>query len=483
METIKMIIGTKEQKNIWNEISNGTSHLMVYAKAGTGKTFTIVEGATKVQGTKGFLAFNRAIANELGKKLPFDCEAMTFHSLGLSAIKAHRRSAKVDTKKNYNIINVIMPKKFRSAPALNRLISLIKSSMVEWDDTESIMEIIDEYNIEFDGIKDMNDSLMRLNAIKNLSMDMSVVDFDDMIWLPVIHNLPVKNYDVVFVDEAQDFNEVQRRLILKTCNGGRMIIVGDPQQAIYGFRGADSKSMDIFKEELLKSPKGVKEFPLSITWRCPQSVVTEANRFVDGYYCREDAPEGNVTVHASFEPKVGDLVLCRTNAPLVGECFKLIAEGIPAYVMGRDIGYSLVALVNKVSGDASMKIEDFLPMLYTHINRKIDVYKKADKDKQIQSLEDKRDCIIHLTGHTMTVKGLLDNIKSIFDDGRKAGVVFSTIHKAKGLEADNIWIIETGLMPHPMAKSKSDREQESNLCYVAITRAKKNLYYCGGRIG
>jgi superfamily I DNA/RNA helicase len=122
-------------------------------------------------------------------------------------------------------------------------------------------------------------------------------------------------------------------------------------------------------------------------------------------------------------------------------------------------------------------------MLDTFVARKVDVFRKADKEKQIQSLEDKAECIIHLTGHTTTVQGLLDNIKTIFGDGKKAGVVFSTIHKAKGLEADNVWIIETQLMPHPMAKSKSDREQEMNLCYVAITRAKKILNYVGGRTG
>ena len=71
--------GTNEQEEIWNEIANGDSHVMVYAGAGTGKTFTIVQSAESVSGKKGFLAFNRSIANELGNKLPSDCEAMTFH--------------------------------------------------------------------------------------------------------------------------------------------------------------------------------------------------------------------------------------------------------------------------------------------------------------------------------------------------------------------------------------------------------------------
>lgn len=478
-----MIIGTNEQQTIWNDMENEGHHMMVYAGAGTGKTYTIVEGANRIGGSKGFLAFNKSIATEIGKKVPLDCEAMTFHSLGLSALKMARRDCKVDTRKTFNIINTIMGREYKSGATLNRLISLIKSTMVEWDDRKAIQDIIDEYNLEFDGLREENNGIMRLPQIKNLCMDMSIVDFDDMIWLPVVLDLPTKHYDTVFVDEAQDFNEVQRRLILKTCNGGRMIIVGDPRQAIYGFRGADSRSMDLFKEEIEKSDKGVKQYPLTTTFRCPRLVVAEANRYVTDYHCMEDADDGDVNINAPFNPRVGDLVLCRTNAPLVGHCFSLIAEGIPAYVMGRDIGQSLVALVNKVTQNGSMEIENFLPMLETHVQRKIDVFMRADKIKQVESLVDKKECIIHLTGRTTTVQGLLDNIRTIFGDGKKAGVVFSTIHKAKGLEANNVWIIETHLMPHPMAKSKADKEQEMNLCYVAVTRAKKVLNYVGGRTG
>lgn len=478
-----MIIATNEQETIWNDMENETHHMMVYAGAGTGKTYTIIEGANRIVGSKGFLAFNKSIATEIGKKVPLDCEAMTFHSLGLSSLKMARRDCKVDTKKTYNIINAVMGREYNSGSTLNRLISLIKSTMIEWDDRDAISEIIGEYNLEFDGLREERNGILRLPQIKNMCMDMSIVDFDDMIWLPVVLNLPVKHYDTVFVDEAQDFNEVQRRLILKTCNGGRMIVVGDPRQAIYGFRGADSTSMDMFKETLLASDKGVKQYPLTTTFRCPRLVVAEANRYVENYHCMESAEDGTVNVNSQFNPSIGDLVLCRTNAPLVGHCFSLIAEGIPAYVMGRDIGYSLSLLVNKVTQNGSMAIEDFLPMLETHVQRKIEVFMRADKINQVESLVDKKECIIHLTGRTTTVQGLLGNIKTIFGDGKKAGVVFSTIHKAKGLEANNVWIIETQLMPHPMARSDADKEQEMNLCYVAITRAKKVLNYVGGRTG
>ena len=478
------ITGTKEQEEIWNEMENGDSHMMVYAGAGTGKTFTIVEGAKHVGGKKGFLAFNKSIATELGKKLPLDCEAMTFHSLGLASIRMNNRGVKVDNKKVYNIINEVLGKEYNSAPALNKLVSMLKSSMADWSDEAHINAIINQYDIEFDGLRDENQAIAALPLIRKLCMDISTVDFDDMIWLPVVRELPVKHYDVVFVDEAQDFNEAQRRLILKACNGGRMIVVGDPKQAIYGFRGADSSSMDIFRSELEKSPRGVKNYTLSITWRCPKSVVAQANRFFSDYSAREDAEEGLVESHVALDPSAGDLVLCRVNAPLVSECFAMISEGKAAYVLGRDIGYSLQVLIKKVTKDNNMPIEDFMSTMAEYVHKRLSVLERAEKENQIQSLNDKHDCIIALSGRTTTVGGLLDNIKEIFgEQGQKSGVVFSTVHKAKGLEADNVWIISPDKMPHPMAKSKSAREQEKNLCYVAVTRAMKTLRYVGQPVG
>ena len=56
---------------------------------------------------------------------------------------------------------------------------------------------------------------------------------------------------------------------------------------------------------------------MSLTWRCPKSVVKEANRFVADFDCKEDADEGRVIVDSPFNPSEGDMVLCRYNAPLV----------------------------------------------------------------------------------------------------------------------------------------------------------------------
>ena len=212
--------------------------------------------------------------------------------------------------------------------------------------------------------------------------------------------------------------------------------------------------------------------------------MKEANRFFTDYSAREDAEEGVVETNAGFLPSAGDLVLCRVNAPLVSECFSLISEGKAAYVLGREIGYSLEVLIKKVTKDKEVEIEEFLSVLNDYYRKRMMVLERADKEYQMQTLTDKHDCIIALSHNTRTVGGLIDNIKEILGEkGKKSGVVFSTVHKAKGLEAENVWILQPEKMPHPMAKTDSAREQEKNLCYVAITRAMKTLRYVGARIG
>ena len=477
--------GTQEQEIIWKEMKDGNSHLMIYAGAGTGKTYTIVEGAKLVGGKKGFLAFNKAIATELQTRLPDSCDAMTFHSLGYSAVRMHQKNCRMDSRKTRNIVDSIMGKNYGSTNQLCKLISMLKSVMVQdWDDEEVCQNIIDQYDIDFESVIDKREGIGNLGMIHGLCLNATTVDFDDMVWLPVALNLPVKHYEVVFVDEAQDFNEVQRQLILKACNGGRMIVVGDPKQAIYGFRGADSASMDMFKRELNQSSKGVKDFTLSITWRCPLSVVEEAQRFFPDYYPRDDAPIGKVNHRVSFQPVVGDLVLCRVNAPLVGECLRLISRGVKAQVLGREIGKGLEILVKKVTADPSMEIAIFHRNFDEYVNAQISHLKKQDnKGRVIRSITDKADCIKALMGTATTVKGLVQNIQTVFKNQYGPCVTFSTVHKAKGLEADNVWILKPDVMPHPMAKSRADKQQEKNLCYVAITRAKKTLNYVGERIG
>ena len=472
-----MITGTKQQEEIWNELENGTDDVIVNAGAGTGKTFTIVEGSKRTNGTNmAFLCFNKSIQTELAERLPDNVVAKTFHALGFAALRSAGIKTRVNNYKVKNIIDDILGKDFNAFP-LVKLISLVKGSLIEGTDQRSIFQLIDKYNINFESDREEEMAIGAIPTILEVCRnDVSLIDFDDMIWIPIVNQLPLPVSDVLFVDEAQDFNEMQRELIFRCIGNGRVVIVGDRNQAIYGFRGADSNSISIFQKELTKRGRKVKEFSLSLTWRCPKSVVKEANRFVSEFDCKEDAEEGRVIVDSPFNPSEGDMVLCRYNAPLVSAFYELIMQGKSAYVLGRDMTKGLVNAVNKITKNGNMGSDEFLQLLEQDFHYNYNRLIKLEKTNQAHALEDKFECIRIFATKATTVTGILAEIKRVFNGNEKGEIMLSTVHKAKGLEADNVYILATERMPHPKA---SDMREELNICYVAITRAKKNLYYCG----
>lgn len=470
---------TEEQTAIFDCIENTENHLIINAGAGTGKTTTIVEAANRINGQKAaFLAFNKSIATELAERLPTGVEAKTFHAFGFAAIRAAGVKTKVNNFKLNNIIKELLGADYHIAP-LKKLVSLVKGSLISPTDRNAILGLIDEYNINFNSDREENIAIQSVPAILTLCKTQTYhIDFDDMIWLPIVNGYPFPKYDVLFVDEAQDFNEVQREMISLCVNGGRCIIVGDKNQAIYGFRGADSNSIAMFRQRLLKTQREISEFPLSITWRCPKSVVKEANRYVAEFNAPDFAEEGAVIVDAPFNPQRNDMVLCRYNAPLVSAFYDLISQGKSAYVLGRDMTKGLITAVQKITKNNQMGVEEFEQLFRKDFDYNYQRLLNQNKENQAMALEDKRDCIMIFVKKATTVGGIIEEIKRVFDGNDEGEIMLSTVHKAKGLEADNVYILATERMPHPFGN-----KEENNICYVAITRAKKNLFYVGPKPG
>jgi superfamily I DNA/RNA helicase len=470
---------TKQQQAIIDCIENTDDHLIISAGAGTGKTTTIVEAAQSIGNVKAaFLAFNKSIATELNNKLPDGVEAKTFHAFGFAAIRSAGIKTKVNNYKLNNIIKELLGDDYYFAP-LKKLISLVKGSLIEGTDVKSINQLIDKYNINFGSDREEVIGIQSIPAILTLCKTQTHhIDFDDMIWMPLVNDYPLPQYDVLFVDEAQDFNESQRVLISKCVNGGRCIIVGDENQAIYGFRGADSQSIDMFRRRLETGTRKISEFPLSISWRCPNAVVKEANRYVKSLQAADNAIDGSVVVDAPFFPQKGDIVLCRYNAPLISAFYDLISQGKSAYILGRDMTKGLITAVQKISKNNNMGVDEFKNLFSQDYKYNYSRLMSINKENQAMALEDKKDCIMIFVEKATTVGGIIEEIKKVFDGKDQGDIMLSTVHKAKGLEADNVYILATERMPHPLGNN-----EENNICYVAITRAKKNLFYCGPRPG
>jgi superfamily I DNA/RNA helicase len=312
------------------------------------------------------------------------------------------------------------------------------------------------------------------------------IDFDDMLWLPIVLSIPMKKRDLLVVDEAQDLNRNQQEAALRL--GNRIVIIGDINQAIYGFRGADVTSIPRMTDLLGETSRGVVELPLSFTRRCPQSHVVKANELVEDFHALPEAPEGSIESVKSTEFRgdlgnivLGSLMMCRTNAPLVSYAFQLIQEGIKAKIQGRDLGANLGALVKKLN---RFTIGDLLEALsdYEDGEKSRILKEKYPSDSKLANLADKCQCIRFLCADCKDVDDVLKRIKDVFADmdneGRpRDGVTLSSVHRAKGLEAKTTYILNPHLMPHPMAQTEWEQVQERNIMYVAWTRSLDTMIF------
>lgn len=492
-------VPSKYQQDIFDWVRNGAGSAVIEAVAGSGKTTTILKALKEIrsQDQTLFLAFNKHIVVELQSKIPDYVRGVTTNSLGFTAIRERFDKVKLDAEKTFVLLDHLVKAKKASADdykylryAIRKLVSVAKAAGVSPSNPklgigllpntrDTWLELFDKYEVEvgservlpsvYDAMKERVLHLSKVildQSVKNTT----IVDFDDQLYLPIVLDLPMIQYDWICVDEAQDLNPVQHRLVLKSLKqeGGRLIAVGDQNQAIFAFRGADSDSL----AHLTETFKCVT-FPLSISYRCPKAVVREAQRVVPTIQCREGAEEGIVQDLGDVSTgvfKLNDLVICRNNAPLVALAYTLIRDQIPARVRGRDIGEGLISLIKKLKPKSLIQLESKLEKWKT---REIKRLRKTNPEANILPVEDKYDCLrcfIEYSGAS-DVPILIQKIENLFSESSSECVNLSTIHKAKGLEADRVIILDQHLI------GAYGGEQEQNLRYVAITRAKKELYY------
>jgi DNA helicase-2/ATP-dependent DNA helicase PcrA len=164
----------------------------------------------------------------------------------------------------------------------------------------------------------------------------------------------------------------------------------------------------------------------------------------------------------------GDFVLSRINAPLIGHALKLLREGRRATVLGRDIGTNLAGIVRRSKAATVIELDQYLDGWVANENARL-MAKNPPKEQEAQIVSDKAECIRALAEAATSVQVVLDRIESLFTDLRDSNaVVFSTTHKAKGLEADRVWMLADTYRRRPSV-------EEDNLYYVACTRARQEL--------
>jgi len=481
---------TKEQERIFHFVQNRPENLLIKAYAGAGKTTTVVEAVKLIPKEKDitFLAFNNHIQAELKTKLPEHIRCYTTYGIGMGAVKRkYGDKIKFDEfkadkwilkkSKSWNL-----DEEFNSdeeiSNYLNQLKKLVNVCRLSLTTTEEYIPYIAErHDITTRKPKDVKRVLKVLDAMTN---DRTLMDFTDMIYLPAIDNsIWMFPQDYVIVDECQDFNRCQIKIVEKILKKnkltgkitGRLIAVGDFYQGIYGFNCADEKSFKWFE-----TFPNTKVLPLSYSFRCAKAVILKANEIVADIKALDTAPEGIVrSGNVLEEAQGGDFVLCRTTMPLVKLFFEFLLQHKKAVVKGSDIGVHLCELIGKIR-----TLDELKTFWEGELSKfKHDLVTKGVLNPYEHSgyvaLEDKVSTLLFIARMSDSVLDLKAKITAIFTDTIQ-GIVLSTVHKIKGLEADRVFIIRPDLIPLPNTRSWQFA-QEKNLEYVAITRAKLELIY------
>lgn len=490
MNTQKAIIWSGEQANIfaWFAMSALVEfrNLIVCAYAGVGKTSTIIQAFKHAKESKILYAvFGKRNQLDAEKKI-FDkrVTVKTLHAVGYGIIAKYWGRIKVDGYCEWSRVETIAPelsaKKYITAN-IARLISLAKNLYVGVPSLEDMTKLANEKDIATNE-KDQaagwtTDKLVgiAMQAMEASKVRSFNISFDDMVWLPVTLGIVKAEYPLVVIDEMQDMNVNQLTMATGlVLPDGRFCGVGDSKQAIYGFRGALQNAMAFFRDKLQAG-----ELKLTQTFRCPKAVVREANPFVPDYVAHESNGEGEVLDKGSdymeANARVGDFILSRTNAPLMRAALAFIRKGKTAKIEGKDIAKALGSVIDQVNAPDINAFADRLA-----IWEQVGISKATGRNatQRIETLQDQAETLRVLSEVSSSLDDMRARLENLFQDSAsgyaKPAIILSTVHKAKGLEAETVYLLEE-TFTRGRATTEEEQAEEKNIRYVAITRAQKTL--------
>lgn len=294
-----------------------------------------------------------------------------------------------------------------------------------------------------------------IDALLNRSITAAyngIIDFNDQIYMPALFGGAFPKFPRVMVDEYQDQSPVNHALLERLVKG-TLIGVGDPFQNIYGFRGAKAGGMAGAVEHYRMT-----QLPLSVSFRCPSAIVEAARWRVPHFQWHRQGGSVNAARNFDHTGFADDsTIICRNNAPLLRLAFKLISAGRSVSVVGSELGPRLVGIMKKL-GDTSMSRASLLVAIEEWREQKLVAGSK--------SAPDTADCMRVFAEHADSLSGAISYAEHIF---RQSGTIrLLTGHKSKGLEFDNVFWLDPGLLD-------LDHDQDANLAYVITTRSQNSL--------
>lgn len=505
--------------------------------------------------TVTYCAFNKSIVTEFSEEWGWLVEVLktcgvnlqfaTVNALGNRTL--YKSFGKLDVR-DYHVENLLGehlgrdiramkqdPRELTFVSAVKEVTGLCKLTLTGWKEGEDfhpdnvtpdlLYELTSHYDVEMEGLEERVYEVVPHMLQKSLDVNKyRCVDYNDQNWLPIVLNLPIPQVDMGLVDEQQDLPRSKQEFTRRMCK--RFVGVGDENQAIYGFAGADTNSIPRM-QELLGNGKPLEALTLTQTRRCGKAIVAEAQKIVPQFSAHESNSEGKVSYalytstnekEPSYHYMVGDkdMVICRVNGPLVSQALKFLRDGRKVILRGRDFGKQLTTFVKKFNAKD-------LPELITKVDNWRDKEtekeqaKRNPNDAKLLNISDKHSCIIAFTEGAETVEDVITKIELVFAGKqcprckkhyneetdtcpnnrcktekdpvtgyeigpkliRPEGILFSSIHRAKGLESARVFFLmpKGAGCPHPAAKSDWQRKQEIHCLYIGQTRAREELIY------
>lgn len=460
---------TDEQADFISAVAKGES-VAANAVAGSGKTTALVGAlATAPQSHGLMLVFNKANAEILKDRITRGTyQAMTMNGLGhrIWGAKIQKRLT-VNARKTQDILQSWLDEhKERMDPDsfinICKAISMAKSRAI----TPGILNTpqpnfdlwrncCDEQGIEPEFFDDHQALLHDLLKTSYTYAWRGLIDFDDQLYMPVVADAPFPTYPFVGVDEAQDLSPLQHAMISR-IKAEQRVIVGDPHQAIYAFRGALSSSF-----EELRSLFSLREMLFSYSFRCPHRVASIAQLFVPHFKSWPSNSQGEIHRLSAEAIPFRGTVISRYNAPLLTHAFRCLKKGVAIDYLGRDFLAGLKSLNKKYPTPADLEV-----WLKEKMDKsKTEGAKTRAKDQYSSML------VLHenARGEGRSVEEVLVRLFSGVKGGQ--AVTLSTIHKAKGLE----WSFVTLIGGADYEAYIDDEGQEANAMYVGLTRTDNVL--------
>ena len=476
---------TPEQTAIVTIAKESKKPFHVIARAGCAKTSTLglIAAALPRQNILA-LAFNKDIATDMVDNFPSNVTPKTLNSFGLAAWKSHiGKWPKTHGGKLFFIIRDYIADLYTLNPDLASALDEAKDDFKDFVNRAKSLGYLPEGIAgttplaDYQSLVDSSDIEIPdewetpLNEILALSWTEALagkLDFTDQIYCPVLAEVPFPIYDLILIDEAQDLSSLDQKLLyltarLKSPRPIRVIVVGDPLQAIYAFRGADSSSMSS-----LQSLIPGETFPLTTTFRCAKNIVAEARWRAPDLVAAPSSPDGIVSHLPSWGVDIfspGDAIICRNNAPLFSLAMKLLSANILPSYTGRDVCAQLKKIISKFGG----------PTLTRSVAERKAAEWFAIRDAVVRSkgfLRDQYSAILTVLSWGEDIKEALEKLTLL--ENAAGNIILTTGHQSKGREWENVFILDQSLIDF-------DATQDKNLLYVMQTRAKSSLTYISSK--